>query len=400
MRFCSNARSVISSNQFAEIMSASRFFSISKYDRTCGARAGVLRTAHGAIQTPIFMPVGTQATVKTLSPADLADIKAQIILSNTYHLYLRPGASLVRQAGGVQKFCAWNRPILTDSGGYQVFSLSALNKITPEGFHFRSHIDGSRHFFTPEKVVEIQRDLGSNIMMVLDECAPYPCDYRYAAKAHHLTLDWAQRSRKAFAEIGERHEFIQHQFAIVQGSVFPDLRRESARALVEMDFPGYAIGGLSVGEPKEAMFEMTSIVTDILPTDKPRYLMGVGKPEDLLDGIERGVDMFDCIMPTRNGRNGTAFTSGGQIVIKNAKFREQFSPLDEYCTCYTCRTFTRAYLRHLFSAQEVLVLRLISLHNVHFYLQLMASARRAILQSHFLDFKRAFLAQYHANKHH
>ncbi|HNS74298.1 MAG TPA: tRNA guanosine(34) transglycosylase Tgt [bacterium] len=381
-------------------MSASPFFSVVKYDRSCQARAGVLRTAHGTIQTPIFMPVGTQASVKTLSPADLGDIGAQIILNNTYHLYLRPGAELVRKAGGVQKFSAWNRPILTDSGGYQVFSLSKLNRITPEGFHFRSHIDGSRHFFSPEKVVEIQRDLGSNIMMVLDECAPYPCDYRYALKAHELTLDWARRSRAAFAGIGERHGFMQHQFAIIQGSVYPDLRRRSAEALVEMDFPGYGIGGLSVGEPKQAMFEMTALVTGLLPKNKPRYLMGVGKPEDLLEGVELGVDMFDCIMPTRNGRNGTAFTSGGQIVIKNAKFREQFVPLDQECDCYTCRTFTRAYLRHLFSAQEVLVLRLISLHNLHFYLGLMSRARQAILQGRYLEFKRDFLEQYHSNRHH
>jgi queuine tRNA-ribosyltransferase len=378
-------------------MSSTQFFSIVRFDRSCSARAGLLRTAHGTVRTPIFMPVGTQATVKTLSPEDLVRIKAQIILNNTYHLYLRPGAELVRKAGGLQKFSAWNRPILTDSGGYQVFSLSELNKIKQEGFHFRSHIDGSRHLFTPEKVVEIQRDLGSNIMMVLDECAPYPCDYRYAVKAHHLTLDWARRSRSAFAAIGERHGFEQHQFAIVQGSVYPDLRKQSAAALCEMEFPGYAIGGLSVGEPKEAMFEMTALVTDLLPKEKPRYLMGVGKPEDLLEGIEYGVDMFDCIMPTRNGRNGTAFTSGGQIVIKNAKFREQFSPLDDQCDCYTCRTFTRAYLRHLFNAEEVLVLRLISLHNVHFYLGLMARARQAILQGRYLSFKKDFLAKYHAN---
>ena len=381
-------------------MSIDPFFHIEQTDPGCEARAGVLNTAHGVIRTPIFMPVGTQATVKTLSPADLEAIGAQIILSNTYHLYLRPGAALVRQAGGLQKFSAWNRPILTDSGGYQVFSLSALNKIKPEGFHFRSHIDGSRHLFTPEKVVEIQRDLGSNIMMVLDECSPYPCDYHYAAKAHRLTLDWAIRSRQAFAETGSRHDFEQHQFAIVQGSVFPDLRRDSARALVDLDFPGYGIGGLSVGEPKEAMLEMTAIVTELLPHHKPRYLMGVGKPQDLLEGIERGVDMFDCIMPTRNGRNGTAFTSTGQIVIKNARFRDQFVPLDEECGCYTCQTFTRAYLRHLFNAQEVLVLRLVSLHNVHFYLRLMEQARAAILAGRFVAFKRQFLEKYLASRHH
>ncbi len=370
------------------------FFRIVRKDSHSKARAGILHTAHGSIQTPVFMPVGTQATVKTLSPADLRAVKAQIILNNTYHLYLRPGAALVCEAGGVQKFSAWKGPILTDSGGYQVFSLAALNKITADGFRFQSHIDGSRHFFSPEKVVEIQRDLGSDIMMVLDECAPYPCDYAYARKAHRLTIDWALRSRKAFAEIKERHGYPQYQFAIVQGSVYPDLRRDSARALVDMDFPGYGIGGLSVGEPKKEMFEMTDIVTDILPANKPRYLMGVGKPEDLLDGIERGVDMFDCIMPTRNGRNGTAFTSHGQLVIKNAKFKRQFIPLDEPCDCYTCRTFTRAYLRHLFNAQEVLVLRLISLHNVHFYVQLMRRARQAILAGAFMPFKKEFLEHY------
>jgi len=370
------------------------FFRVLRKDKNSKARAGVLHTAHGAIQTPIFMPVGTQATVKTLSPADLRAVKAQIILNNTYHLYLRPGAALVREAGGLQKFSAWNGPILTDSGGYQVFSLAALNKITSEGFKFQSHIDGSRHFFSPEKVVEIQRDLGSDIMMVLDECAPYPCDYAYARKAHKLTIDWARRSRTAFAEIGPRHDYEQHQFAIVQGSVYTDLRQESARQLVDLDFPGYGIGGLSVGEPKKEMFEMTDVVTDILPENKPRYLMGVGKPEDLLDGIERGVDMFDCIMPTRNGRNGTAFTSHGQIVIKNAKFKQSFEPLDAQCDCYTCKTFTRAYLRHLFNAQEVLVLRLISLHNVHFYLQLMYRARQAILNDVFKAFKKDFLVHY------
>lgn len=375
-------------------MNRSPFFTLVRQDAQTGARAGIVHTAHGRVQTPIFMPVGTQATVKTLTPEDLLRIRAQIILSNTYHLYLRPGAALVRAAGGVQKFSAWNRPILTDSGGYQVFSLSELNKITAEGFHFRSHIDGSRHFFTPEKVVEIQRDLGSDIMMVLDECAPYPCDYRYALKAHHLTLDWARRSRQAFNTIGERHGFRQFQFAIVQGSVYPDLRKQSAEALIEMEFPGYAIGGLSVGEPKQAMFEMTRLVTELLPRNKPRYLMGVGKPEDLLEGIESGIDMFDCIMPTRNGRNGTAFTPDGPIIIKNAKFRDSFAPLDAECDCYACQTFTRAYLRHLFSAQEVLALRMISLHNLTFYLRLVTRARQAILKGEFSGFKRMFLDRY------
>jgi queuine tRNA-ribosyltransferase len=367
------------------------FFRLVKKDQNCNARAGILKTDHGIIRTPVFMPVGTQASVKALSPLELIKIRAHIFLSNTYHLYLRPGAELVRKAGGLQKFSSWHRPILTDSGGYQIFSLSELNKITPEGLRFKSHLDGSQHFFSPEKVVEIQRDLGSDIMMVLDECAPYPCDYHYAVKAHKLTVDWALRSKAAFEKMGVRFDFQQWQFAIVQGSVYPDLRRASTQALVDMNFPGYGIGGLSVGEPKEAMYDLTELCCNLLPVHKPRYLMGVGKPEDLLEGIERGVDMFDCIMPTRNGRNGTAFTSQGQIVIKNAKFKEQFEPLDRNCDCYTCRTFTRAYLRHLFQAEELLVLRLISLHNVYFYIRLMEEARKAILQGHFVSWKKKYL---------
>jgi queuine tRNA-ribosyltransferase len=367
------------------------FFRVIKNDKHTNARAGILKTDHGIIRTPVFMPVGTQASVKALSPAELVKVRAQIILSNTYHLYLRPGSELVRKAGGVQEFSAWRRPMLTDSGGYQIFSLSDLNKITAEGMHFKSHLDGSPHFFTPEKVVDIQRDLGSDIMMVLDECAPYPCDYQYAEKAHKLTLDWARRSQAAFHKSPGRFDFQQHQFAIVQGNVFPDLRRESALALTDMDFPGYGIGGLSVGEPKDAMYEMTQLCCSLLPQQKPRYLMGVGKPQDLLEGIAAGVDMFDCIMPTRNGRNGTAFTSHGQIVIKNAKYKEQMEPLDANCDCYTCRTFTRAYLRHLFQAEELLVLRLISLHNVYFYIRLMEEARSAILLGRFKNWKKRYL---------
>ncbi|NLP08882.1 tRNA guanosine(34) transglycosylase Tgt [bacterium] len=369
----------------------SMFFRVLKTDRHSNARAGILHTDHGVIRTPVFMPVGTQASVKALSPLELLQIRSQIILGNTYHLYLRPGEELVRRAGGVQAFSSWHRPMLTDSGGYQIFSLSELNKITSEGVHFRSHLDGSHHFFSPEKVVDIQRDLGSDIMMVLDECAPYPCDYAYAAKAHRLTLDWAQRSLAAFRRSRPRFDYAQFLFAIVQGSVYEDLRSESVHRLIDMDFPGYAIGGLSVGEPKQAMYEMTELCCRSLPPNKPRYLMGVGKPEDLLEGIERGIDMFDCIMPTRNGRNGTAFTSHGQIVIKNAKFREAFQPLDPECDCYTCRTFTRAYLRHLFQAEELLVLRLISLHNVYFYIRLMDAARQAIWQGRFRAFKKRTL---------
>ena len=369
-------------------------FRLVKRDKETHARAGILTTAHGVIRTPVFMPVGTQATVKAISPAELVELRAQIILSNTYHLYLRPGPEIIRKAGGLQKFSSWHRPMLTDSGGYQVFSLADLNKITPEGFHFQSHLDGSRHFFTPEKVVEIQRDLGSDIMMVLDECAPYPCDYDYAVKSNKLTVEWAKRSQVAFQKIGPRHGYEQALFAIVQGSTYPDVRTASAKALVDLDFPGYAIGGLSVGEPKDAMYDMTALCTELLPENKPRYLMGVGKPEDLLEGIERGVDMFDCIMPTRNGRNGTAFTAHGTIVLKNARFSEDYTPLDKECDCYTCRTFSKAYLRHLFQAKEILVLNLVSYHNLHFYIRLMERARKAILDGTFKKWKNEFLNQY------
>ena len=355
----------------------------------------MLKTDHGDIKTPIFMPVGTQAAVKAISPQDLDDIRAQIILGNTYHLYLRPGADIVRQAGGIQKFNAWYKPVLTDSGGFQIFSLNDLNKITRDGFEFRSHLDGSKHFFSPEKVIDIQRDLGSDIMMVLDECVSYPSEFSYVRNSVKLTVEWAKRSIKACKEIPSRHDFSQAVFAIVQGGVFEDLRRECALQLIDLDFPGYAIGGLSVGEPKEAMFEMTALVAELLPQNKPRYLMGVGKPEDLLDGIERGVDMFDCIMPTRNGRNGQAFTSAGVVNIKNLVHRESFAPLDPECDCYTCRTFSRAYLRHLYIARELLVLRLLSLHNLNFYLRLMDSARKAILERRFTEFKKEFLAKYH-----
>ncbi len=369
-------------------------FRIVRKDRLTKARAAVLKTAHGKIQTPVFMPVGTQATVKTITPEELEKLRAQIILNNTYHLYLRPGHELVKTAGGLHQFMAWHKPILTDSGGYQVFSLTELNKITAEGFKFRSHVDGSKHFFSPEKVIEIQRDLGSDIMMVLDECTPYPCDYSYAKRSNKLTVEWARKSSDAFKASQPRHGYEQAIFAIVQGSTFADIRRESAQALVEMDFPGYAIGGLSVGEPKPAMYDMTAVCTEILPENKSRYLMGVGKPQDLLEGIERGIDMFDCILPTRNGRNGTVFTSHGPISIKNAKHRDQFMPLDEECDCYTCRTFSRAYLRHLFQAKELLILRLLSYHNLHFYIRLMEKTRKAILQGKFSEWKNEFLEKY------
>lgn len=340
------------------------------------------------------MPVGTQGTVKTLSPLELEQIGAQIILGNTYHLYLRPGEGVIQQAGGLHRFMNWTRPILTDSGGYQVFSLADLNKVNFEGVRFQSHLDGSYHVFTPENVLLIQRKLGSDIMMVLDECTNYPCTLDQAIHSNEITLDWAKRSLAAFRASEPLYGYDQALFAIVQGSTYPELRRLSAKTLVELDFPGYAIGGLSVGEPKDAMFEMTQICTEILPENKPRYLMGVGKPEDLVAAIALGVDLFDCVMPTRNGRKGMVFTWNGPLIIKNASYKEDFRPIDEQCDCYTCCNFTRAYLRHLFKAEEILGMRLASLHNLHFYLKLVAKARAAILDGQYATWKTQFLQGY------
>ncbi len=343
------------------------------------------------------MPVGTQATVKTLSPDELEQIGAQIILGNTYHLYLRPGQELINQAGGLHQFMNWQRPILTDSGGYQVFSLADLNKVKIEGVRFQSHLDGSYHFFSPESVVEIQRKLGSDIMMVLDECTTYPCTLDQAIESNRITLDWAKRSLNEYLNSEPLYGHDQTLFAIVQGSTYEEVRRQSAAALVEMDFPGYAVGGLSVGEPKQAMFEMTKICTEILPGKKPRYLMGVGKPEDLVEAIGLGIDMFDCVMPTRNGRKGTVFTRNGSLVVKNASHKDDFSPIDPECQCYACQNFTRAYLRHLFKAEEILGMRLASLHNLYFYLELMKQARKAILDDRYSSWKKEFLEQYFSN---
>ncbi|HEX9972843.1 MAG TPA: tRNA guanosine(34) transglycosylase Tgt [bacterium] len=369
-------------------------FEIEKKDSSSSARAGKLKLAHGVVETPIFMPVGTQGTVKTLSPDELEQIGAQIILSNTYHLYLRPGQDLIYQAGGLHKFMNWQRPILTDSGGYQVFSLAALNKVKIEGVRFQSHLDGSYHFFTPESVIEIQRKLGSDIMMVLDECTTYPCTLDQAIESNRITLNWAERSMNSFRNSQPRYGYDQTLFAIVQGSTYEEVRRQSATALVEMDFPGYAIGGLSVGEPKDAMFEMTRVCTEILPENKPRYLMGVGKPEDLVQAIELGVDMFDCVMPTRNARKGMVFTRNGPLVVKNATNKDDFGPIDPECECYTCRNFTRAYIRHLFKAEEILGMRLTSLHNLYFYLELMRQAREAIFADRYSTWKKKFLERY------
>ncbi len=363
------------------------FFKLEHTDSKSKARAGLISTDHGIIETPIFMPVGTQGTVKTLSPRNLHEVNAQIILGNTYHLYMRPGHRLIRKMGGLHSFISWDRAILTDSGGFQVFSLKDLRKIDEEGILFQSHLDGSYHKFTPELVLEIQQALGSDIMMVLDECTPYPADRDYAEKSNELTIKWARQAREIFAHWQPLYGHRQQLFAIVQGSVYKDIREKSARALIDLDFPGYAIGGLAVGEPKETMFEMTDFCTDLLPTEKPRYLMGVGMPDDILNAIERGVDMFDCVIPTRNARNGTVFTTQGKMVLKAARFKEDPKPIDEHCTCYTCQNFSRAYLRHLYNANEILGLKLATLHNIHFYLWLVREARRAILENRFKAWK-------------
>ncbi len=369
-------------------------FELTAQDSRSAARAGVLTTDHGAIETPIFMPVGTIGTVKTLSPHDLRENGVQIILGNTYHLYLKPGLDILRQAGGLHRFNSWNGPILTDSGGFQVYSLDELRKIYSRGVEFRSHWDGSKHFFTPEKVVDIQRVIGSDIMMVLDQCIANPSDFETAQAANELTIAWAQRSRERFLQTNPLYGFQQFQFGIVQGGIYPEIRRESVQALFNIGFEGYAIGGLAVGEGQEERNRITSFCTELLPEDRPRYLMGVGTPLDILDGIERGVDMFDCVMPPRNARNGTVFTSRGKLVIRNSLYKEDFRPLEEGCTCYACQNFSRAYIRHLFNVNEVLGLRLATLHNVHFYLKLVRQARQAILAGRYLDWKNNFVSHY------
>jgi len=356
------------------------------------ARAGYFNTAHGVVQTPIFMPVGTQGTVKAVNPIQLVDdIKAQIILGNTYHLYLRPGTAIIEEAGGLHKFMNWQRPILTDSGGFQVFSLSELRKLKKDGVEFGSHLDGSKHFFTPEKVIGIQRMIGSDIMMVLDECTPFPCDYEYAKKSKELTSAWAVSNKEAFENTKPLYVHEQYLFGIVQGSVYKDLREESASDLTKLNFDGYAIGGLAVGEPTETMYELVNFTTDLMPEQKPRYLMGVGRPENILEGIERGIDMFDCVMPTRNARNSYLFTSNGILSMRNNKYKSDFSPVDDACDCYTCKNFTRAYLRHLFIAKEILALELASVHNLHFYLKLVTEARKNILNGTFKTWKESIL---------
>ena len=361
---------------------------IDSKDANSKARAGWFETDHGKVETPIFMPVGTQGTVKAVNQTYLADeIKAQIVLSNTYHLYLRPGTEILEAAGGLHKFMNWQKPILTDSGGYQVFSLSELRKLKSDGVEFKSHLDGSKHFFTPEKVIGIQRSIGSDIMMVLDECAPFPCDYDYAKNSVQLTSNWAVLNKEAFVRSSPLYDHKQFQFGIIQGSIYKDLREKSVNDLLKLDFDSYAIGGLAVGEPMEQMYELVDFTTDFMPDDRPRYLMGVGKPENILESIALGIDMFDCVMPTRNARNANVFTWNGNLSMRNAKYKDDFKPLDEKCSCYTCRNYTRAYLRHLFIAEEILALELASIHNLYFYLQLVTQARMHIIDGDFLDWK-------------
>ena len=354
------------------------------------ARAGLLYTAHGPVETPIFMPVGTVGSVKAIAPDDLEAIGAQIILGNTYHLYLRPGDELIARRGGLHEFNAWRKPILTDSGGFQVFSLEGLRKITEDGVEFRSHLDGSKHFFSPENVISIQRNLNSDIMMQLDQCIGFGAGHDDARKAAELSARWARRCREAYPA-GTAGNLL---FGIVQGEAFPDLREMSARALMDIGFEGYAIGGLAVGEPKHIMLRCLRQLHPILPGEKPRYLMGVGTPLDILHGIEEGVDMFDCVLPTRNARNGTLYTSRGKINIKRKEFAENDGPLDPECDCYTCRTFSRAYLRHLYVSGEILSFRLNSLHNLTYFLNMVKGARKAIMEGHYTEYKARYEAMY------
>jgi queuine tRNA-ribosyltransferase len=359
-------------------------FKLIQQDKNSRARIGKLTTSHGEIDTPCFMPVGTQGTVKALSPAELNDAGAQIMLSNAYHLFLRPGIEVIKKAGGLHKFISWYKPILTDSGGYQIFSLALLRKVSDEGVEFQSHIDGLKHFLRPEDVVDIQKNFASDIMMPLDECVHYPCAKDYAEVAMKRTLAWVRRSKVESGLL----------FGIVQGATYEDLRKECAQRLVEIGFDGYAIGGVSVGEPKNLRYNIINFVAGYLPQEKPRYLMGLGMPQDIFEAVEMGMDMFDCVIPTRYGRNGTAFISSGKITIRNATYTEDFKPLDDKCDCYTCKNFSRAYLRHLFNTDEILGLRLVSWHNVYFYLELMQKIREAIRQDRFIDFKKEFFESY------
>ncbi len=370
-------------------------FQLIAEDRTTRARAGLLRTAHGVVETPVFMPVGTQATVKALTQEMLEELGARILLANTYHLSLRPGEQAIRELGGLHRFMAWERAILTDSGGYQILSLAPLRIVREEGVHFQSHLDGSRHVLTPERAIEIQVALGSDILMVLDECLENPAERAEAERAVRLTTAWARRSKARFEEFREQGQGTTAAlFGIVQGSLYADLRRRSLEELLEIGFDGYAIGGLSVGEEKAAMLDMVEYVAELMPRDRPRYLMGVGTPADLVRSVQRGVDMFDCVLPTRNARNGQVFTSCGPLNIKNAAYTRDPRPLDEDCTCRVCRRYSRAYIRHLYASGEILSAILCTYHNVHFYLDTMRKIRQAIVLGNFVEFAQAFLRQY------
>lgn len=362
---------------------------ILKKDTRTKARLCKLHTPHKTVDTPVFMPVGTQAAVKTMTPDELEQIGAGIILSNTYHLFLRPGHELIRRAGGLHKFMNWQGAILTDSGGFQVFSLSDLRKITEEGVEFRSHLDGSKQFLSPEKAVEVQMALGSDIVMAFDECTPFPCTYEYAGQSAGRTVRWLKRCRDSLTT-----KDTQALFGIVQGGVFEDLRQINARETVELDLPGYAIGGLSVGESKESMYRILDVTVPILPEDKPRYLMGVGSPDAIIEGVMRGIDMFDCVLPTRIARNGTAFTRYGKLVVRNAGFADDFTAIDRTCDCYTCRNYSRAYIRHLLKADEILGLRLMTIHNLRFLQNIMSEIRSAIREEKLPEYKQRFFKDY------
>jgi queuine tRNA-ribosyltransferase len=394
-----------------------KIFELLAQDRQSKARRGRLTTAHGAIETPTFMPVGTQGSVKAVSPRELRELNAPIVLGNTYHLFVRPGIEVIKHFGGLHKFMTWDRPILTDSGGYQIFSLAKLRKISEEGVQFQNHVDGTPAFISPEIAMEIQAALGSDIAMVLDECPPWPCEYDYAAKSAEMTTRWAKRCKEWAEAHAERSADViaatvpssssenpaadttattarQLVFGIVQGATFGELRQQSAQAMVDLDFDGYAVGGVSVGEPEEEMFRAVELSEPFLPNDKPRYAMGLGTPPQLLEMIARGTDMFDCVLPTRLARNGTAFTSAGTINLKNAEYSKDKRPIEDDCDCTSCREFSRGYIRHLIKAEEILGLRLITLHNLHFYLDLMRQARDKIDKGTFDEFRREFVSNY------
>jgi len=366
-------------------------FKVLKTDVNCSARTGTLKIDHGEIQTPVFMPVGTHGAVKTVTPSELKSVKAQIILGNTYHLYLRPGAELINAAGGLHNFMGWDSPILTDSGGFQVFSLARLNKITDKGVEFQSHLDGSKHFLTPKKSMEIQRNLGADIIMAFDVCPPSNADTNTIRNAVNRTKIWIEKCKKYLKENPSIYNWEQNMFPIVQGGVSSELRKQSAEDMIPYAKCGIAIGGLAVGEEKSAMFEMIELMDELLPKEQPRYLMGVGTPSDLIQAVQRGVDMFDCVMPTRNARNGQLFTSFGKVNIRNEKYKFDFSPIDENCDCETCQNFTRSYLRHLFNIKEVLGLRLATIHNLHYYLNLMELMRSHIQKGDFQEWSHQYL---------